>query len=89
MALMWRRAWGGPMDGQMIAFPPEHQCLPVSERRMGRDTIFYRVGHSLMDWDGRLLGHYVLDDDGMRATFDDIPRSLRSYYTQSDGDDGN
>lgn len=40
-----------------------------------------------MDWDGRLLGHYVLDDDGRRATFDDIPRSLRSYY-QADGEDG-
>lgn len=73
------------MDGQMIAFPPEHQCLPVSERRMGRDTIFYRVGHSLMDWDGRLLGHYVCDEG--RATFEDIPRILRSFY-QADGEDG-
>lgn len=92
MLTVWRKAFGGPKCGTSICFPPDQEHLPVSYTDKGDDVRTYRVGDSLMDWTGTLLGHYYVGDDGL-AHWLDLPKSVRGLYTkwgQADGeDDGN
>lgn len=85
----WLRAFGGPVDGGSVYFPAGEEHLPVSCMSKSDPVSMYRVGSSLMDWRGILIGHYVRDEN--RATFLDLPRSVRGFYTtwNQDGDDGN
>lgn len=76
---LWLRAWGGPKDGGSIYFPAGQEHLPVSCADKSDPCSMYRVGSSLHDWTGILTGHYY--KDGGRASFLDMPRAVKGFYT--------
>lgn len=87
-----RTAWGGPKCGEKIACPAGEEYLPVSRRSLDDPPEKHRVGRSLLDWSGTLVGHYRVDPVGGPACFLDLPPSAKGIYTkldpQADGEDG-
>lgn len=94
VALMaWRVLFGGPKCGATVPFPDDEPFLPVSRDSRKDDVDLYRIGQSLHDWTGELVGHYWLSDKTDRTEFLPLPDSVRGLYTkfrhtdQADGDE--
>lgn len=90
---VWRTCFGGPCCGRSFEFTESEPFLPVSRDSRKQDVLLYRVGLTLHDWTGELLGHYHHNPVTDRAEFLPVPDRVRDYYIerwQADGeDDGN
>lgn len=85
---VWVRCFGGPKCGVSIEFPPDEPYLPVSCRRRSDHVDLWRVGRSLGDWDGELIGHYWISTHSGRAEFLELPHKVKGLYTRWNQADG-